>query len=115
MEWVVDALGCDSASLRNPARLGLIFQKIIDSLGLRPVGDPVWHRFPAPGGVTGLWLLSESHLCCHTFPETGYAAFNLYCCRPRPELDWQAALAAELGATSVSVRRLPRGGLVAGE
>lgn len=115
MEWVVDALGCDSARLRNPARLGMIFQKIIDSLGLRPIGEPLWHEFPAPGGVTGLWLLSESHLSCHTFPETGYAAFNLYCCRPRPELDWQAALAAELGATSVSVRRLPRGGLVAGE
>ena len=28
-------------------------------------------------------LLSESHLSGHTFPETGFAAINLYCCRPR--------------------------------
>jgi len=33
-------------------------------------------------GVTGLLLLTESHLACDTFPERGFASFNLYCCRP---------------------------------
>jgi len=32
--------------------------------------------------VTGLLLLTESHLACDTFPERGFASFNLYCCRP---------------------------------
>ena len=61
-----------------------------------------------PGGVTGLALLSESHLACHTYPEFGVATFNLYCCRARPRWNWEAVLAEMLGATSVTVRVLER-------
>ena len=61
--------------------------------------------------AAGLWLLSESHLCCHTFPESGYAAFNLFCCCPRQEWDWAGQLGRELGASHVAVRALRRGGL----
>jgi S-adenosylmethionine decarboxylase len=69
----------------------------------------LWHQFPQPGGVTGLYLLSESHLACHTFPETRLATFNLYCCRARPPFEWEARLQAMLGATRVTVRTAVRG------
>jgi len=58
--------------------------------------------------VTGLALLTESHLACHTYPEFGVATFNLYCCRERPAWDWEARLSELLGASRVSVRRLTR-------
>ncbi len=73
------------------------------------VGEPQWHQFPPPGGVTGLYLLSESHLACHTYPEYGVATFNLYCCRMRPAWDWEVRLAELLGAQGVTVRRMIRG------
>ena len=41
----------------------------------------VWHKFGGEGGVTGLIMLTESHLACHTYPEYQTATFNLYCCR----------------------------------
>lgn len=85
--------------------------QLIDEAGLLPAGPPQFFQFPAPGGVTGLWLLQESHLCCHTFPEHGYAAFNLYCCRPRSQWPWSERLAQALGATQVQVRCLRRGGM----
>ena len=58
-------------------------------------------------------LLQESHLACHTFPERGFAAFDLYCCRPRPEWPWAERLSEILSAARVEIRRLPRGGTTA--
>ena len=71
-EWVVEAMGCDAASLRDMARLRRMFDRLIEGLSLHPVEPPCWHQFPGAGGVTGLSLLAESHIACHTFPE--YAA-----------------------------------------
>ena len=34
-----------------------------------------------PCGFTFLFLLGESHLSLHTFPEKNYIAFDLYTCR----------------------------------
>ena len=58
----------------------------------------------SPGGVSGLALLSESHLACHTYPEFGAATFNLYCCRNRTRWPWETMLKEMLGATEVQVR-----------
>lgn len=107
--WIVDAHGCDASSLRSCAALALLFARIVDELGLHPAGEPVWHVFPDQGGITGLLLLTESHLACHTFPERGFAAFDLYCCRPRQEWPWAERLADALGASDVRVRSVPRG------
>ena len=38
------------------------------------------HKFE-PEGITILYLLSESHLSIHTFPERKYIAIDLYTCR----------------------------------
>jgi S-adenosylmethionine decarboxylase proenzyme len=38
------------------------------------------HKFE-PEGLTILYLLSESHLSVHTFPERKYIAIDLYTCR----------------------------------
>src|SRR5687768_13997444 len=107
-EWIVEAHGCEPAALASLEKLSGLFARIIDALDLRPVGQPVWHRFPGPGGITGLCLLSESHLTCHTFPEHGSLCLNLYCCRPRPDWNFDAELKREFGARAVNVRRLDR-------
>jgi len=109
LEWVVDAFGCEAASLRDGARLNELFARVIDELGLHPIGALQLHAFPGHGGVTAMQMLSESHLTAHTFPERGYASFNLYCCRARPDWSWREQLALLFGATRVTVRRLARG------
>jgi S-adenosylmethionine decarboxylase len=108
VEWVVDAWGCSPEALRNADALNSLFETIIQDLKLRPVGEMKWHKFPGSGGITGLCLLSESHLTCHTFPEHGSICLNLFCCVPRAEWGFEAALRASLGASEVSIRRLVR-------
>lgn len=107
-EWIVDARGCPPEPLRQVEVLGALFARIVAELDLHPVGEAAWHVFPGGGGVTGFQMLSESHLACHTFPERGFAAVNLYCCRPRPEWRWEERLGELIGAREVSVRRVER-------
>jgi S-adenosylmethionine decarboxylase len=109
VEWVVDAHGCAPDRLRSEERLVRLFERIVSEVGLHPAAPPAWKVFGGEGGVTGLLLLSESHLACHTVPERGVAAFDLYCCRPRAEWPWEERLAEELGAGRVVVHRLTRG------
>jgi S-adenosylmethionine decarboxylase len=108
-QWFVDAHQCRPASLRSRDILAEVFSALVAELALNPVGDATWRVFPGEGGVTGLLLLEESHLACHTFPERGFAAFDLYCCRPRDEWPWAQRLADHLGAQRVIVRSLHRG------
>ena len=108
-EWLVDAFGCQAARLTDVAQLLRLSDSIIERLELCVLGEPLVHQFPGPGGVTALYLLTESHLAWHTYPESGLMTLNVYCCRPRAPLDWTALLAPVLGAERVSVRRLERG------
>lgn len=110
IEWIVDAHGCDPARLRDPETVCALLDRIVAELDLRVIGQPQVHGFGGAGGVTALYLLTESHLCCHTYPESGVATFNLYCCRERPAWPWAEALAGLLGASRVDVRREARGG-----
>ena len=107
--WIVDAAGCDPERLRSPEALSGLFDALVRDLRLRPLGPPTWHQFPEPGGVTGFLLLTESHLACHTYPETGFAALDLYCCRSLAPFPWEEVLRRHLGARAVVLRRLPRG------
>ena len=108
IEWVVEAFGCSSQSLRDVAVLQNLFSGIIREMKLRPVGETQWHQFPGTGGITGLCLLAESHLACHTFPEHGSLCLNLFCSLPRAEWDFETILRQLFEADSVSVRRLQR-------
>ena len=38
------------------------------------------HHFTPNGGVSGVAVLAESHISVHTWPECGYAAFDVFMC-----------------------------------
>ncbi len=38
------------------------------------------HRFGGGGGISGVAVLAESHISVHTWPERGYAAFDVFMC-----------------------------------
>lgn len=67
------------------------------------------HTF-SPHGVTGVAVLSESHLSVHTWPEYGYVAADVFTCgdttKPRLAAD---VLRRGFGATRCEVKELIRG------
>ena len=107
-EWLIEAADCDAEKLRDEGALRGIFDRVISDLGLKVISAH-WHKFTGEAGVTGMALLTESHLTCHTYPEHRTATFNLYCCRTRPEWNWDEQLRSRLGANAVTVRVFPRG------
>ena len=38
------------------------------------------HDFGENAGITGVAILAESHISIHTWPETGYAAIDVFMC-----------------------------------
>ena len=105
---MIDASGCNAATLADIEQLKSIFDRIIRDLDLHVLGEVSWYQFPGTRGVSGLALLSESHLACHTYPEFGAASFNLYHCSKRNTWAWERMLREMLGATKVNVRVFER-------
>jgi S-adenosylmethionine decarboxylase len=68
----------------------------------------ITHRFE-PQGVTGLALLAESHISIHTWPESGYAAVDVFTCgdHTMPERACDV-LGQELGATRRKLKSFRR-------
>ena len=107
-EWIVEAFGCDAERLADRASLVALLDRMVNELGLRPIGAGQWHVFPPPGGITGMLLLAESHLTVHTFPEHRSLCLILFCCTPRRPWPFAERLGELLGAGNVEVRHLER-------
>jgi S-adenosylmethionine decarboxylase len=65
--------------LNNPENLNKMLQFICDFYQFQVI-DNIKKIFQ-PQGCTILYLLSESHLSIHTFPERDFISFDLYTCR----------------------------------
>lgn len=69
----------------------------------------VFHKF-SPQGVSGVVVISESHLAIHTWPELGYAAVDVFTCGDRVN-PWDACnyLVEKFKATSMNATEIKRG------
>ena len=76
---LIDFHGIEPGVLTDEARLARCLGEAARRGRLTPLGPPVFHRFEG-GGLTGFLVLSESHLAIHTYPESGYAALDLFAC-----------------------------------
>lgn len=73
------------------------------------VREVVFHKF-SPQGVSGVVVISESHLAIHTWPELGYAAVDVFTCGDKVD-PWDACnyVAEMFGAVSVNASEIKRG------
>lgn len=71
-----------------------------------------FHQFK-PSGVTGFFLLSESHLSFHTWPEKRYMALDLFTCGEEAEaqktIDFFLKELKNLSLIKIEEQRMERG------
>jgi S-adenosylmethionine decarboxylase proenzyme len=65
--------------LNNIEHLNLVLKQICTDNEFQILNE-VQHKFE-PIGCSILFLLSESHLSIHTFPEKNHMSFDIYTCR----------------------------------
>ena len=78
---LIDAHVKQPSLLLDACRLKNIFA---EALGGFSVVNFVDHKFGEGGGVTGLFLLAESHCSYHTYPESAYIAIDIFTCGREP-------------------------------
>ncbi len=115
LHLTADLRGCpaDAAAMADPEALRALCLESVAAAGLLAVGE-LFHRFPAPGGVTGVVLLAESHLAVHTWPELGAVTLDVYVCNLQGDHSASAqrllsALQAAFAPTAVEHHRVERG------
>lgn len=67
------------------------------------------HKFSPNGGVSGVAVLSESHISVHTWPEKGFAAFDVFMCGAAEPLKTIPVLEAAFKPSRVVVGEHRRG------
>jgi flagellar biosynthetic protein FliP len=73
------------------------------------VRECVFHKF-SPQGVSGVVVISESHLAIHTWPELGYAAVDVFTCGDKVN-PWDACnyLTDHFNAKQTTAKEMKRG------
>ena len=115
LHLTADLRGCPAtqAEMTDPAALRALCLQAVAAAGLHAVAE-LFHRFPAPGGVTGVVLLAESHLAVHTWPELGAVTLDVYVCNLGSDNSARAqallaALQAAFAPTGAEHHRVLRG------
>ena len=75
-----------ASHLDDPGHIERAMRRAVDVSGATLLHIHL-HRFGGGGGVTGVAVLAESHITVHTWPERGFAAFDVFMCGGcRPDL-----------------------------
>lgn len=80
MSYVGKHVLCDIKLNSNPSDSDLIsyIEEAIKESNMNVVHSHI-HPFE-PQGITGFWILSESHFSLHTYPESNYLTVCCYTC-----------------------------------
>ena len=99
---------CDPNILNNRDRIENLMVDAAIECGATIV-QKCFHMF-SPYGVSGVVIISESHLAIHTWPELGYAAVDLFTCGPKcdPKIAYEF-LKKKFDSRKASLTQLKRG------
>lgn len=90
---IAELWDCNTDKLNDMDLIERIFVDAALKAGAE-VREVAFHKF-APHGVSGVVIISESHLTIHSFPEHGYASIDVYTCGDRIDPNVAADYIAE--------------------
>jgi len=106
--YIVEGSGCNPDVISRVEQVEQVLVRAAEVADVQ-IWSISFHRF-RPMGVSGVVVISESHLSVHTWPEVGYVALDIFTCgdRAKPEAAVQHAL-KEFGATNMHITEVTRG------
>ncbi len=105
---LAEIYGCDFDALNDVKNVETTMVQAALAAGAE-VREYVFHKF-SPQGVSGVVVISESHLTIHTWPELGYAAVDVFTCGDKVN-PWDACnyLTQHFKASHVKAQETVRG------
>jgi S-adenosylmethionine decarboxylase len=105
---LAEICGCDFDILNDINKVEEIMVNAALEAGAE-VRECVFHKF-SPQGVSGVVVISESHLAIHTWPELGYAAVDVFTCGEKVN-PWDACnyLTDQFSAKEMTAKEMKRG------
>lgn len=105
---LAEICGCDFDILNDINKVEEIMVNAALEAGAE-VRECVFHKF-SPQGVSGVVVISESHLAIHTWPELGYAAVDVFTCGEKVN-PWDACnyLTDHFSAKQMTAKEMKRG------
>lgn len=106
--YIVEASGCDPKVIGSVEKVQQILVKAAEIAGAQ-VWSISFSKFP-PNGVSGVVVISESHISTHTWPEMRYGALDIYTCGNNIDPEKAVIYAVEaFGATTSHITEITRG------
>ena len=103
---ILEMWGCQNLDSVETAELAL--REMVSALDVHLLDLKVYPFSPV--GVTGMAIVSESHLVIHTWPEYGYAAVDVFTCgSPRDPEDAVDVLRRHYEPERIGVMEINRG------
>ena len=104
----IDLYDCASPAIDDIAWVRGALLRAAEIVGARVVNDCL-HRF-LPHGVSGVVVISESHIAIHTWPERRFVAVDVFTCGAMSRFnDVVSFLKAEFAAAHAEAVMTPRG------
>lgn len=103
---IIDLWGCEG--IDDIDRIDRAMRECVEAAGATLLHIHL-HHFTPNSGVSGVAVLAESHISVHSWPECGYAAFDVFMCgdaEPHKAVD---VLKAAFGPSRVKVTEHLRG------
>ena len=93
--------------LDDPAYLEGVLRRSAEAAGAT-ILQAHFHHFGPAMGVTGVLMLAESHISIHTWPETGFAALDIFMCGAAKIEAAIEVIEQAFGDAEIEVRRMAR-------
>ncbi len=104
--FIIEMFDCDRGALDDLEAIETAIERGAIRMGATVCGK-VFHHF-APRGVTGVLVISESHISIHTWPEHGYAAVDIFTCKnmdPAAEYEEIVKVLRPKSSTMIEIKR----------
>lgn len=105
---LAEVYGCPADILNDRDKVEEIMVNAALKAGAE-IREVIFHKF-SPQGISGVVVISESHLAIHTWPELGYAAVDVFTCGERVD-PWVSCryIQQEMQAKHITTKEVSRG------